>query len=264
MTELVAGVDSSTQSCKVVVRDARTGALLRHGRAAHPDGTEVHPDAWWAALRSADRRGGRTRRRATRWPSARSSTGWSASTRPGRSCGRRCCGTTPGPRGRPPTWSTSSVAGEAGRRAWADAVGTVPVASFTVTKLRWLAEHEPDAAERTAAVCAAARLADLAAAGDRRRSGSRNAASPTAATRAAPATGPPPTTPTGPTCSSARSATTPCVPARARAVRARRQDLRRRRARARHRRQRGGGPGPRSTAGRRRGLDRHLRASRAP
>src|SRR4029450_14016483 len=50
---LVAGVDSSTQSCKVVVRDAETGALVREGRAAHPDGTEVHPAAWWAALQSA-------------------------------------------------------------------------------------------------------------------------------------------------------------------------------------------------------------------
>ena len=50
---LVAGVDSSTQSCKVVVRDAETGALLRVGRAAHPDGTEVSPDAWWSAAREA-------------------------------------------------------------------------------------------------------------------------------------------------------------------------------------------------------------------
>src|SRR5689334_7506356 len=50
---LVAGVDSSTQSCKVVVRDAETGALVRSGRASHPDGTEVHPDAWWAALTTA-------------------------------------------------------------------------------------------------------------------------------------------------------------------------------------------------------------------
>ena len=50
---LVAGVDSSTQSCKVVVRDAETGALVREGRAAHPDGTEVHPDAWWRALTEA-------------------------------------------------------------------------------------------------------------------------------------------------------------------------------------------------------------------
>jgi xylulokinase len=29
----------------------------------------------------------------------------------------------------------------------------VPVASFTITKLRWLAEHEPESAARTAAVC---------------------------------------------------------------------------------------------------------------
>ena len=40
-----------------------------------------------------------------------------------------------------------------GGRAWADAVGVVPVASFTITKLRWLAEHEPEHARRTAAVC---------------------------------------------------------------------------------------------------------------
>ena len=33
---LVAGVDSSTQSCKVVVRDAATGALVRSGRGAPP------------------------------------------------------------------------------------------------------------------------------------------------------------------------------------------------------------------------------------
>ena len=43
--------------------------------------------------------------------------------------------------------------GETGRRAWAEAVGTVPVAALTVTKLRWLAENEPDSAQRVAAVC---------------------------------------------------------------------------------------------------------------
>ena len=42
---------------------------------------------------------------------------------------------------------------EEGGRAWAEAVGVVPVASFTVTKLRWLAHHEPEHARRTAAVC---------------------------------------------------------------------------------------------------------------
>ena len=40
-----------------------------------------------------------------------------------------------------------------GPEAWAASVGSVPVASFTVTKLRWLADHEPDAARRTTAVC---------------------------------------------------------------------------------------------------------------
>ena len=50
---LVAGIDSSTQSCKVVIRDADTGAVVRTGRATHPTGTEVPPDAWWAALLAA-------------------------------------------------------------------------------------------------------------------------------------------------------------------------------------------------------------------
>ena len=36
---------------------------------------------------------------------------------------------------------------------WAQATGTVPVASLTSTKLRWLADNEPDNAARTAAVC---------------------------------------------------------------------------------------------------------------
>ena len=50
---LVAGVDSSTQSCKIVIRDAATGAPVRQGRAPHPDGTEIHPDRWWRALGEA-------------------------------------------------------------------------------------------------------------------------------------------------------------------------------------------------------------------
>ena len=50
---LVAGVDSSTQSVKVVIREAESGALIREGRASHPDGTEVDPQKWWTALNSA-------------------------------------------------------------------------------------------------------------------------------------------------------------------------------------------------------------------
>ncbi|KZF08007.1 xylulose kinase, partial [Rhodococcus sp. EPR-279] len=43
--------------------------------------------------------------------------------------------------------------GTDGGQAWADAVGVVPLASITVAKLRWLADHEPENADRTAAVC---------------------------------------------------------------------------------------------------------------
>ncbi|HEX8488875.1 MAG TPA: FGGY-family carbohydrate kinase, partial [Propionibacteriaceae bacterium] len=39
-----------------------------------------------------------------------------------------------------------------GGQPWADAVGTVPVASMTIAKVRWLARAEPENAERTTAV----------------------------------------------------------------------------------------------------------------
>ena len=50
---LVMGVDSSTQSCKVVIMDADSGVIVREGRASHPAGTEVDPVAWWDALQEA-------------------------------------------------------------------------------------------------------------------------------------------------------------------------------------------------------------------
>ena len=52
-TRLVAGIDTSTQSVKVVIRSAETGELIREGRAAHPDGSEVDPALWWAATQDA-------------------------------------------------------------------------------------------------------------------------------------------------------------------------------------------------------------------
>ena len=50
---LVAGIDSSTQSCKVLVCDAETGDVIRQGKAPHPDGTEIDPTAWESAAHSA-------------------------------------------------------------------------------------------------------------------------------------------------------------------------------------------------------------------
>ncbi len=148
MADLVAGIDSSTQSTKVVVVDAASGAVVRSGRARHPDGTEVDPAAWWAALRSAlDQAGGLED---------------VASVAVGGQQHGMVCLDERGHVVRPALlWNdTRSAAAAAalveelgGPGAWADRVGSVPVASFTLPKLRWLAEHEPDQAARTAAVC---------------------------------------------------------------------------------------------------------------
>jgi len=143
---LVLGVDSSTQSCKVVVIDTATGSIVREGRAVHPDGTSVDPEAWWQALRVAiaDAGGlddveawsiggqqhglvaldteGRVIRDALLWNDTRSAQ------------------------------AASDLIAEFGASALAERTGLVPVASFTITKLRWLRDAEPENAARVAAV----------------------------------------------------------------------------------------------------------------
>ncbi|WP_288908810.1 xylulokinase [uncultured Microbacterium sp.] len=143
---LVMGVDSSTQSCKVVVTDAASGAVVREGRAAHPDGTEVDPAAWWDALREAivaaggmddvdawsiggQQHGmvaldaeGRVIRDALLWNDTRSAD------------------------------AAEALIDEFGADSLAERTGLVPVASFTITKLRWLRDAEPENAARVAAV----------------------------------------------------------------------------------------------------------------
>src|SRR5258708_37160290 len=52
---LVAGVDSSTQSTKVVLCRAEDGAVVGQAAAPHPDGTECDPAYWWEALGNAGR-----------------------------------------------------------------------------------------------------------------------------------------------------------------------------------------------------------------
>ena len=151
---LVAGIDSSTQSCKVVIRDADTGELVRQGRASHPDGTEIHPDHWWAALQEAIARAGGL-------------TDVSAISVGGQQHGMVCLnadGSVIRPallwndtRSAPAALELIKEAGDgdpaAGAKYWAGATGTVPVASLTITKLTWLAQNEPDNAARIAAVC---------------------------------------------------------------------------------------------------------------
>ena len=143
---LVAGIDSSTQSCKVVVRDADTGDVVRSGRAPHPEGTEVDPTAWWDAMLAAIDDGGgladvaavsiagqqhgmvvldaegRVIRPALLWNDTRSAR------------------------------SATDLIAEVGAEDYAHRTGLVPVASFTATKLRWLRDSEPENAARVEAV----------------------------------------------------------------------------------------------------------------
>lgn len=150
----VAGVDSSTQSCKVVICDPASGRIIREGRASHPEGSEVAPQAWWDAFLEAVRAaGGFDDVRAL-------SVG-------GQQHGMVCLDSQ-GEVIRPALlWNDTRSAGaaeelicergdgdrERGARWWAQATGLVPVASFTVTKLRWLADNEPENARKIAAVC---------------------------------------------------------------------------------------------------------------
>src|SRR5271156_2768370 len=50
---LVAGVDSSTQSTKVLLCQAEDGTVIGQASAPHPDGTECDPELWWQALGEA-------------------------------------------------------------------------------------------------------------------------------------------------------------------------------------------------------------------
>jgi len=143
----VIGVDSSTQSCKVVVRDVVSGELVATGRAGHPNGTEVDPAHWWSALSQAlEQAGGveqadaisvggqqhgmvvldaegRVIRPALLWNDTRSAQ------------------------------AAIDLIAEVGAEAFVDRTGVLPVASFTATKLRWLRDHEPENAAKVAAVC---------------------------------------------------------------------------------------------------------------
>lgn len=146
MPRLVAGVDSSTQSCKVVILDAETGETVRQGRAAHPDGTEVDPELWWAALQSAIADAGGI-------------ADVEAISVGGQQHGLVALDAE-GDVVRPALlWNDTRSAGEAdalinhfGVDWLLQNTGSVPVASFTSTKLTWVARNEPENAARIAAI----------------------------------------------------------------------------------------------------------------
>jgi len=145
--QLVAGVDSSTQSVKIVIREANTGELVREGRAAHPDGTEIDPTLWSSALNTAISNAGGL-------------DGVDAISIAGQQHGMVALDSD-GAVIRPALlWNDTRSAQAAldlnaeqgGNAQISRKVGSVLVASFTASKLRWMADHEPQNAVKVAAV----------------------------------------------------------------------------------------------------------------
>lgn len=143
---LVAGIDSSTQSCKVIVRDLATGRMVRHGRAAHPPGTVVHPSRWWDALLAAVQ-------------DAEGLDDVAALSVAAQQHGMVCLDASGDVVRDAMLWNDTSSAlqvvqlnAELGAEEWVRRTGVPLAVSYTVTKLRWLRDNEPDNARRTAAV----------------------------------------------------------------------------------------------------------------
>lgn len=152
---LVLGVDSSTQSTKVEVRDADTGAVVAEGRAPHPPTapprSEQDPQAWWEAL-------GRAVAAAGDHADLRAVAAVAVAAQQHGLVVLDARGEVVRPA---KLWNDTESAADAawligrlgGPDAWAEACGTVPVAALTITKLSWLHRSEPDAWARLARVC---------------------------------------------------------------------------------------------------------------
>jgi xylulokinase len=149
---LVAGVDCSTQSTKVLIVDVDSGEVVAAGRAPHTvlgtGGTrETDPEIWWDALRLAIADSGRGGEIA-------------AVSIGGQQHGMVVLDEAGRPLRRAKLWNDTESAPDAarlieiagGHKWWATEVGVVPVASFTATKWAWLRRTEPDIAAATAAI----------------------------------------------------------------------------------------------------------------
>jgi len=137
---IVIGVDSSTQATKALAVDADSGEVLGEGRAAHlvsgVDGArESDPEGWWHALLDAVAATGHA-------PAAE------AVSVAGQQHGLVALAADGRPVHPALLWNDTRSAGQAaalvaalGREEWARRTGSVPGASFTVTKWAWLREH---------------------------------------------------------------------------------------------------------------------------
>ena len=148
------GVDSSTQSCKVEIRDLSSGRLLGTGSAPHPPAfppcSEQHPRDWVSAFVAAAQQ---AIARCQQKPDVRAI-----------SVAAQCHGlvlldergevlraaklwndTTGAP-------NLARLVDRIGARRWVMRIGSLPTAAFTIAKLAWVAEHEPGLLDRVATI----------------------------------------------------------------------------------------------------------------
>lgn len=142
--QLVAGIDSSTQQTKLVVVNAATGTLVHSSALPHPDGTELNPEHWWSALQGVG--GARPAGAAALGITAQQHTSIfldsaGASVRPAILWNDVRAG-----------GAAAELRAELGDQHWLDSIGLLPDAAHPVSKLRWLATHEPSAAARVESV----------------------------------------------------------------------------------------------------------------
>ena len=144
--DYVAGIDVSTQSCKVAIRRVTDGGLVRQGYAYHPPGTEVDPHAWLQALHQA----------ATQAGGLRDVTAISVAGQQHGLIALDARGEVIRPailwNDRRTVSAVASLLSDLTPAEWAAAVGVAPVTSLTIAMLRWLTDHEPENARRIAAI----------------------------------------------------------------------------------------------------------------
>lgn len=147
----VAGMDSSSGGTTVLVCDTDTGAVVRQGYAPHTGQrqgpqTEIDPQAWLLSLGEAAKDG--------------LLEGVEAIGVSGQQHGLLAMDAAGVPVRPALLWNDKRAQVQAadliealgGAARWTEAVGAVPQAMYPVAKLRWLAQHEPQAAHRISEV----------------------------------------------------------------------------------------------------------------
>ena len=149
---VVLGIDSSTQSTKVEARRIETGEVVGRGVSGHPvtspPVSEQEPGAWWEALVTAiEQLGGDVRADVKAVSVA------------GQQHGLVLLDETDQPVVPAQLWNDTRCAAESaeligrgGPSLWAASCGSLPVASFTIAKLAWMATHNPEALHRATRV----------------------------------------------------------------------------------------------------------------